>query len=212
MAQVERGGRPEARVDRRVRRSRRAIMEAFDRLIMTRPLEEITVSAVAREADVDRKTFYQHFGTIDGLLDAIAEGVVTELLDEVELAMATDGASGEAFRPLRAFFVILTEHLNRDLLLRQRYCEHVPPELLFDRLSRPLVRQVVDRGFVRGDLPDEDLEMLLAFGLGGLFSLYRWWLLSDRRVPVEEVTGCARRLVENGVSPLLRDVDGAAAG
>lgn len=51
-------------------------MDAFDRLIMATPFEQITVSAVAREADVDRKTFYQHFGTIDGLLDAIVEDVV----------------------------------------------------------------------------------------------------------------------------------------
>lgn len=212
MAQGEKNGRPEGRVDRRVRRSRRTIVEAFDRLIMTLPLEEITVSAVAREADVDRKTFYQHFGTIDGLLDAIAEGFVTELLDEVELAMAADAAPGEASRPLRAFFVILAEHLNENLLLRQRYCEHVPPEIMFDHLSRPLVRQVVGRGFVREGLPDEELEMLLAFGLGGLFSLYRWWLLSDRRIPVEEVASRACQLVESGVSPLLRDAGGAVAG
>ena len=60
------------------------MMAAFDRLIMEVPFDQITVSAIAREADVDRKTFYQHFGTVDRLLDAIAEDVVSELLDEVE--------------------------------------------------------------------------------------------------------------------------------
>lgn len=66
-------------------------MDAFDRLIMATPFEQITVSAVAREADVDRKTFYQHFGTIDGLLDAIVEDVVSDLLDEVERASGSVG-------------------------------------------------------------------------------------------------------------------------
>ena len=77
-------GRGVRRVDRRVRRSRRAIIEAFERLIMEEPLERITVSRLAREADVDRKTVYQHFGSIEGLLDAIAEEAVSELLDKVE--------------------------------------------------------------------------------------------------------------------------------
>lgn len=195
---------PARRVDRRVRRSRRAIIEAFDRLIMDEPIDQITVSLIAREADVDRKTFYQHFGSIDGLLDAIAEDVVTELLDKVEsVAQASPGGSDQ--RPLRTFFAALTEHLSKNLLLGQRYCEHVPSELLLEHLARPLVRQCVDRGFVSEDIPDDELEMLLAYGLGGLFSLYRWWLLSDRVLTIAEVTQLACQLVESGVSSFVKE-------
>ena len=181
--------------DRRVRRSRRAIMDAFDRLIMAMPLEKITVSAVAREADVDRKTFYQHFGTIDGLLDAIVEDVVTELLDEVERS-----ADGEE---LAAFFDAIAEHLSQNVVLRQRYCEHIPIDLLFEHLARPLVREAVGRGLVRGDVSDAELEMLLSFGLGGLFSTYRWWLLSDRALSLSELTCCVSTLIEGAVTPFL---------
>ena len=172
MSQVERSRTAEKdgeRVDRRVRRSRRAIVAAFDRLIMDEPLERITVSRIAREADVDRKTFYQHYGSVDGLLDAIAEDVVTDLLDEVERAVSPCAAGEDTARPLHAFFAALAEHLSENVVLRQRYCEHVPPDLLFDRLARPLTRQVVDRGLVGGDVSDEDLELMLAYGLGGLF-------------------------------------------
>lgn len=195
---------PARRVDRRVRRSRRAIIEAFDRLIMDEPIDQITVSLIAREADVDRKTFYQHFGSIDGLLDAIAEDVVTELLDKVERA-AQASPSGSDQRPLRTFFAALTEHLSKNLLLGQRYCEHVPSELLLEHLARPLVRQCVDRWFVSEDIPDDELEMLLAYGLGGLFSLYRWWLLSDRMLTIAEVTQLACQLVEGGVSSFVKE-------
>ena len=189
-------------VDRRVRRSRRAIIEAFERLIMSYELDEITVSALAREADVDRKTFYQHFGTIDVLLDAIADQTVSEILDEVEQAVGDDVPPGDRAR-LHAFFDALTRNLSEDLILEQRYYEHIPSELLLERLSRPLMRQIVDRGLVSGALTGDDLEMLLSFGLGGLFSLYRWWFLSDRSIPLEEVTRRAGLLVEGGVSELL---------
>ena len=202
MSQVERSRTAEKdgeRVDRRVRRSRRAIVAAFDRLIMDEPLERITVSRIAREADVDRKTFYQHYGSVDGLLDAIAEDVVTDLLDEVERAFSPCAAGEDTARPLHAFFAALAEHLSENVVLRQRYCEHVPTELLFDHLARPLARQIAARGLVRGELSDTELEMLLAFGVGGLLSLYRWWLLSDRSVPLEEVTRRAGALLEAGV-------------
>ena len=201
MAQGEKNGRP---VDRRVRRSRRSMMAAFDRLIMTMPLEDISVSAIAREADVDRKTFYQHFGTIDGLLDAIAEEVVGELLDEVELSCRERSNAGEDVQLLRAFFDALSERLGHNATLRQRYCENVPPELLFEHLVRPLTRQVSERGLVGGGIDGDELEMVLSFELGGLFSLYRWWLLSDRSVPLGEVTRCANALAERGLASLLR--------
>lgn len=194
VARGERGARPQ---DRRVRRSRRAMMDAFDRLIMATPFERITVSAVAREADVDRKTFYQHFGTVDGLLDAIVEDVVSELLDEVERASAGGGEE------LAAFFDALARHLSRDLVLRQRYCEHIPVDLLFEHLARPLASQVMERGLVRGDVSDAELEMLLSFGLGGLFSTYRWWLLSDRELTLDELTRRAVTLLEGGAEALL---------
>ena len=205
MSQGEKNRRSErdgGRVDRRVRRSRRAIIEAFDRLIIDKPIDRISVSLIAREADVDRKTFYQHFGSIDGLLDAIAEDVVSELLDKVELVTRTS-SGGPADRPLHAFFAALTEHLSKNLLLQQRYCEHVPSELLLEHLARPLVRQCVERGFVSGGIPDDELEMLLAYGLGGLFSLYRWWLLSDRRLTIAEMTQLACQLVEGGVPSFM---------
>ena len=204
MKSVEKDEVPARHVDRRVRRSRRAMMSAFDQLIMETPLEEITVSAIAREADVDRKTFYQHFGTIDGLLDAIAEEVVSELLDKVEAMTRARLDAGEDVSPLRAFFDALSDHLCQNAILGQRYCEHVPSELLFDHLARPLTRQIVERGFVRGGLSDERLEMFLAFGLGGLFSLYRWWLLSDRSIPLDEVARCACVLVEGGTLAYAR--------
>ena len=52
------------RIDRRIVRSRNAILSAFERLLMEKPLADITVSAIAREANVDRKTFYVHLSLI----------------------------------------------------------------------------------------------------------------------------------------------------
>ena len=123
---------------------------------------------------------------------------------EAVWAQALDRAEGFT-RPLPTviFFAALAEHLSQNETLGRGYCEHVPSELLFEHLSRPLVRQSVERGFVRGDVPDEELEMLLAFGLGGLFSLYRWWLLSDRAVPLTEVTRRACQLLEGGAAALM---------
>ncbi len=69
------------RVDRRVVRTRKAILAAFEKLLEKKDLSEITISSIAREADIDRKTFYLHFGSIDGLLDAVAEESVDYIVN-----------------------------------------------------------------------------------------------------------------------------------
>ena len=72
--------------DRRFARTEKAIVEAFLRLAEERDLSKITVTALAREADIDRKTFYLHYGTVDAVADALlkeeAERVVEVLREE----------------------------------------------------------------------------------------------------------------------------------
>jgi hypothetical protein len=55
-----RGGPMEQR-DRRVRRTRRALIEAFVSLVVQNRYEQITVQDILDAADIGRSTFYAHF-------------------------------------------------------------------------------------------------------------------------------------------------------
>ena len=59
------GGRKE---DLRVVKTREAIQTAFERLLETTEFGEITISTIAREARVSRKTFYAHYSSTADLL------------------------------------------------------------------------------------------------------------------------------------------------
>ena len=106
------------RLDRRIVRSRNAILSAFERLLMDKPLADITVSAIAREANVDRKTFYVHFGTVDGLLDAIAADVVEMIVDSVEKTLSTMGSdpNERALGAAATFFKTINEAFGQTFL------------------------------------------------------------------------------------------------
>jgi AcrR family transcriptional regulator len=81
------------RQDRRVARSRAALVSAFSELLLERGYEGLTVAQVAERADVGRSTLYEHFRTKDDLLKGI-------LADAVK--------PGAEARPLAA----LLEHLR----------------------------------------------------------------------------------------------------
>ena len=190
---VRREHRP---VDRRVARSRRAIRAAFERLVMERPLDEITVSAIAREADVDRKTFYQHFGSVDGLLDEMALEVVARVLDDAEAAYC----ERDADCALAAFFSGLARALSENLALNRRLLESVPPERLLGHLADPLAHGIRERGLVSPEMDAQTFDYCLAFELGGLVAALRAWALAGEGAPpVEDVTRVAQELTSVGI-------------
>lgn len=57
------------KADRRVIRTRSAIRKAFTDLLAETAYNKITITALAKRADVDRKTFYTHYSSVDNLLE-----------------------------------------------------------------------------------------------------------------------------------------------
>ena len=192
------------RLDRRIVRSRNAILSAFERLLLEKPLADITVSAIAREANVDRKTFYVHFGTVDGLLDAIAADVVEMIVDSVEKTLATagDDASERALGAAATFFKTVNEALCNNLMLNRQLVENIPLDDFMTRLRVPLEHEIAERGLLPEGLKDEMFDYYLAFLLSGIIGIYRTWALSDGSVPIERVSAVANDLTINGLSSL----------
>lgn len=192
------------RLDRRIVRSRNAILSAFERLLMEKPLADITVSAIAREANVDRKTFYVHFGTVDGLLDAIAEDVVETIVDSVELTLASLGGNPNerALGAAETFFKTVNEALCNNLMLNRQLIENIPLDDFMARLREPLERKIAERDLLPHGLKDELFDYYLAFLLSGIIGIYRTWALSDGSVPIERISEVANNLTLNGLSSL----------
>lgn len=197
------------RLDRRIVRSRNAILSAFERLLMDRPLADITVSAIAREANVDRKTFYVHFGTVDGLLDAIAVNVVETIVDSVEKTLASmDGDTNErALGAAATFFKTINVALCNNLVLNRQLIENIPLDDFMTRLRVPLEHEITERDLLPHGLKDEMFDYYLAFLLSGIIGIYRTWALSDGSVSIERISEVANNLTLNGLSSLESRLD-----
>ena len=72
--------------DRRVQKTRQAIQNAFVELITEKNYPEITVKEIADRANVNRKTFYNHYADINALV-AELETAIVRAFDEAMLAI-----------------------------------------------------------------------------------------------------------------------------
>lgn len=66
-------------VDKRISKTNLAILNAFVTLAQKMPLEKITITALAKEAHISRKTFYDRFSSMDELINALRLSIVTQL-------------------------------------------------------------------------------------------------------------------------------------
>ncbi len=68
-------------MDRRQRRTREAIFNAFTGLLSQKDFTQITVGEIIEKADIGRATFYAHFETKDYLLKAFCEELFCHIFD-----------------------------------------------------------------------------------------------------------------------------------
>jgi AcrR family transcriptional regulator len=69
--------------DRRVRKSRQAIREAFIALVLDKGFDAVTVEDIAAKADIARATFYAHYPDKHELLTRLFEEITSEITEQV---------------------------------------------------------------------------------------------------------------------------------
>lgn len=58
-------------IDKRIVKTDNAILDAFIALAQTKPLKKITVTSLAQEAHISRKTFYDRYANLDELINSL---------------------------------------------------------------------------------------------------------------------------------------------
>ena len=69
----------EPKLDRRVEKTRKSIRKALVQLMETKDISQITIKALAEEAQINRKTFYMHYTSIYDILDEIENEIIIDL-------------------------------------------------------------------------------------------------------------------------------------
>lgn len=65
--------------DRRFKKIKSAIQKVVFEAIIAKKYDKLTVTAIAKAADINRKTFYLHYDTIDDVLNEYADNLGTNL-------------------------------------------------------------------------------------------------------------------------------------
>lgn len=169
------------KTDRRVVRTRSAIREAFLELLSETSFDKITITALAKQADVDRKTFYTHYSSVEALFEDVIRTQTEQSLRDIDFRDFLTNPSLYTRRLLSA----LNNGVPYSIDERRTVIDNVPIDV-FLRCWTTVSKERIHKS--TGPLPkgtEERVSILLEFYLGAVLNSYLYWL-KQGTIPVEE--------------------------
>jgi AcrR family transcriptional regulator len=188
MPSTEQGGQTVP--DRRVRRTRKLLHDAFISLVIEKGYEKTTIQDILDRADVGRSTFYVHYRDKEALLTANFDAMHEQLERELDRIAAT----GPVDVALPA--ALLFEHAYRNQRVYRAMCGRQGGELVQRHLRRligDVLRKRLGPQFqqVGAEVPaDVAAEFYTSAALG----LLVWWIDKDFCGDHVWMTGLYRKL------------------
>ncbi len=187
-------------MDRRVVKTKNSIYQAFFRLVQTKAIDDITVSELARMANIDRKTFYLHYQTVQDVFLEFKEMIYTSLM---EVLSEADRRGSENLKRLEAGedlarpndiapfdFIYFYDSLNSIMVENLQFFERLSKDTSYMFLKNDF-KNIFKQALMDYSksweewLSHYELSLYSEFIAAGAISLWTDWL-HHRQVPLEE--------------------------
>ena len=184
--------------ERRVRKTKRAIRNAFAALLAEKEIDEITVKDIADRADINRKTFYNHYRGVYQVMDEIENSIVKDF----DLMLIETRAQIDLRNP-GPIYEKLKQLLQTDIEFYGNLLCMSSNNSLREKLFFVLKEHALATMQPVLSLPQQELDIAIHFILSGLISVFQHWFQSGQPLSLDELNKAVSRLSFYGISDFL---------
>ena len=213
----------EKKSDRRIRQRKKAVHEALLQLLEEKKLTEISIVELTERADINRKTFYNHYRDLYAVLDEIEDEWVDRLMNNLkhelqvagrELIIDENATISQLSERISAISQPFFKTMMRELKDNADYLKIL---LNSDGRSK-ILRKIVDRDreLLRELLGERNvnyvwIDYFLTFIIDGLIAVVNQWFEDGCRTSEEEMaeffgliftSGDVYRFVQGKTAPI----------
>ena len=186
-------------MDRRVAKTRETIRQAYFDLVLEKGGKRVTVSEIARKANIDRKTFYLHYQSTEEIIEEFAEEKTSEML----LRLTTKSFFRRSFD--RKIFAEEANSLLRENMDLCRALSSNPDYYFFWRgVEDTVVRHLINSYGRLTRTPASDIIIRVSFFVSGAAGVYRRWFRGEIDCTLEEATDRMSEIAFEGARSLLK--------
>lgn len=187
-------------MDRRKKRSRNLLGLALLELVREKKFEQITIQDITDRADLNRATFYLHYGSKEELLADSLEAYFDELVQQISTKTMN--------KPI-------WENPEADEMVFNHVAEHADlyRVLLGENGLGYVINRVIDyiaqyselqlRMGLGTAVPQAPIEIMARHVAGSLYAIITWWLMNDMPYTPQQMAQMSTRLCVTGTVPQL---------
>ena len=175
--------------DRRVRYTRMMLKKSLLEILQEKPIDRISVKELCERADVNRSTFYVHYGSPQELLDNIRQ----EMLEEIR------GRRFEDYSDLMGQMTQVCDVIYEYRELLKILTDSGSHTELFFQIA-DIWKEDFKQGMRKLIPTEETAELAHLYVTTGAMSVIITWAFGGFRMGRDEVVGQVYRLVMNGLN------------
>ncbi len=183
--------------DLRVRKTIQGIKIAFEELICEKEYEKITVKELCDKAQINKKTFYHYYETLDALLSELQGELAEGYLNRIKGYSLPE----ELDKVNREFFLYSAE---QGLAYEKITCSGA-----YHAIRDEMISGVTDAGWSGSkkyqQLPDYQKQLLMGFINNAVLTAYRLWVEGGKTILLDDVIALTNVIVLGGVTSFFRN-------
>ena len=188
-------------MDRRQKKTREAIFNAFTALLSEKNYNQISVQEIIDGADIGRTTFYAHFETKDFLLKELCEELFNHIIDTA-LGLPQDHYHCSCANEQDSVFLHLLRHLqenDRNILeLLSSQNNEIFLRYFKENLKKLIVSQYIESGIIKNpSLPEDYLVNHIS---SSFVETVSWWIAGKMKDSPEKITEYYLAVIEPIIS------------
>ena len=182
--------------DRRQIKTKKAIIGAFFSLLQEKNISKITITELSKLANIDRKTFYLHYGSIAELYNDLGNMIVTLIKKEI-IDYSTNNKTPYEL------FVNINDIINEKIDLFKDIAKNNDFSDFILRIKDILSEELINLYGKKNTPASERFKLTTEFIASGTIAMYLKWLKGDANITMDELALLAAEMITNGASGLV---------
>ncbi|MGN1399472.1 MAG: TetR/AcrR family transcriptional regulator [Erysipelotrichaceae bacterium] len=179
--------------NQRIALTKRLLKESLIKLMAEKNIQQITVMELCQAAEINRSTFYNHYGCPQDVLQDIENSIIVDL--EKIWEKEVSGKNWPLNKRVEALCTYILDNRQLfELLLRNSDTTSGFASLLMNAAH---VRMTYDQVFSYGDNNDSK-KLLITFLNNGAYYMIRQWILEDMPISAKEIGDIIMNIATHG--------------
>lgn len=186
------------KIDRRINKTKKSIRDALMVLLSKKKLSDITITELSNTADINRKTFYSHYSSIENILESFSDELVQHLIVILDQHNIT-----EANLNVASIFNSLNEVIELDFEFFDTVIR-TDSYYVFVKCIKKYIGSFINETYSKLLNIDQALfSMYTEYIASGIINMYVEWFKSDRSISLEKLGEAAADITFNGIGSII---------